>query len=138
MLDASRTACYPSPVANGTPYETISEREITSGRALAAVAYLPGLCFIGLLEAPRNRFVRFHARQGLILFLTEITAWIAIAIVNDALGRIPVLGLIVDASLRLTLGLGFLAATVYGVAKGLAGETVRFPFLGDLADRLRF
>jgi hypothetical protein len=36
------------------------------------------------------------------------------------------------------MGLGFLAATVYGVAKGLAGETVRFPFLGDLADRLRF
>jgi uncharacterized membrane protein len=138
MLDEPGTACYPSPVANGTPYETISEREITSGRALAAVAYLPGLCFIGLLEAPRNRFVRFHARQGLILFLTEITAWIAIAIVDDALGRIPVLGLIVGASLRLTLGLGFLAATVYGAAKGLAGETVRFPFLGDLADRLRF
>jgi len=138
MLDAFRAACYPSLVANRPPYEGISEREIVSGRALAAVAYLPGLCFVGLLEAPRNRFVRFHARQGLILFLAEITAWIAVAIVDASLGQIPILGVIAGASLRLTLGLGFLAATVYGVAKGLSGETVRFQFLGDLADRLQF
>jgi uncharacterized membrane protein len=137
MLDASGGACYPSPVANGVRYDLISEREIVSGRALAAVAYLPGLCFIGLLEAPRNRFVRFHARQGLALFLCEIVAWLAIAVVDASLGRIPVLGLIAGASLRLMLGMGFLAATVYGAAKGLSGETVRIPFLGDLPDKLR-
>jgi len=125
-------------VANGVRHESISEREIVSGRALAAVAYLPGLCFIGLLEAPNNRFVRFHARQGLALFLCEIVAWLGIAIVDDSLGRIPVLGMIAGASLRLTLGLGFLAATAYGVAKGLSGDTVRIPFLGDLPDKLRF
>jgi len=136
MLDASRSACYPSHVPNEIPLGSITEREVVTGRALAAVAYLPGLCFLGLLEAPRNRFVRFHARQGLVLLAAEITAWIAIAIVDASLGRIPVLGLIAGAVLRLTLGISFLAATVYGILKGMSGDVVRIPFLGDLAERL--
>lgn len=114
----------------------MSEREIVTGRALAAVAYLPGLFLIGLLDAPRNRFVRFHARQGLVLFLAEVAAGVAIAIVDGSLGRIPVLGLVVGAVLRLFAGLLFLAVALYGIAKALTGETVKIPFLGDVADRL--
>lgn len=136
MLDASDSACYPSPVATRPPYETISEREIVTGRALAAVAYLPGLFVIGLLDAPRNRFVRFHARQGLVLFLAEAAAYAAILIVDGSLGRIPILGLVVGAVLRLIAGLLFLAVALYGIAKALSGETLRIPFLGDVADRL--
>jgi uncharacterized membrane protein len=123
-------------VATRPPYEAISEREIATGRALAAVAYLPGLFLIGLLDAPRNRFVRFHARQGLVLFLAEAAALVAIAIVDGSLGRIPVLGVIIGAVLRLALGLLFLAVALYGIAKALSGETVRIPYLGDVADRM--
>lgn len=136
MLDASGGACYPSRVATRPPYESISEREILSGRALAAVAYLPLLFFIGLLDAPRNRFVQFHARQGLVLFLAEITAWIALAIYDGSVGQIPVVGIVIGAVLRLVIGLGFLAAAIYGIVKAVSGETVRIPYLGELADRL--
>lgn len=138
MLDASRGACYPSPVATRPPYETVSEREIVTGRALAAVAYLPGLFLIGLLDAPKNRFVRFHARQGLVLFLAEAAAWIALAIYDGSVGRIPVAGLILGAALRLMTGLAFLAVALYGIAKSLSGEMLRIPFLGDVADRMEF
>jgi uncharacterized membrane protein len=118
--------------------DSVSEREITTGRVLAAVAYLPGLCFIGLLEAPRNRFVRFHARQGLVLLAAEIVGAVAIAIVDGSLGSIPVLGLIAGASLRLMLGVLFLAVTVYGILKGASGEMIRIPVLADLAERMDF
>lgn len=117
-------------------YDSVSEREITTGRALAAVAYLPGLCFIGLVEAPRNRFVRFHAQQGMVLFALEIVGAVSIAIVDASLGSIPVLGLIAGASLRLILGFLFLAVTVYGVLKGASGEMIRIPVLADVADRM--
>ena len=103
-------------VASVPPYDSVSEREITTGRALAAVAYLPGLCFIGLLEAPRNRYVRFHARQGLVLFAAEVAG----------------------ALLRLCLGVVFLAVTAYGMIKGASGEMIRVPVLADLADRMDF
>jgi uncharacterized membrane protein len=125
-------------VASASRYDSVSEREITTGRALAAVAYLPGLCFIGLLEAPRNRFVRFHARQGLVLLAAEIVGAVAIAIVDGSLGSIPVLGLIAGASLRLMLGVLFLGVTVYGVLKGASGEMIRIPGLADLAERMDF
>jgi uncharacterized membrane protein len=136
MLDALPGAWYRSPVALEPPYESVSEREIVSGRALAAVAYLPGLCFIGLLDAPRNRYVRFHARQGLVLLGIEVTAWIALVIVESALGRIPILGIVASVLLRLILGFAFLGATLYGVIKGASGDMVRIPFLGDIADQL--
>jgi len=136
MLDGSEGACYPSPVATRAPYEPISEREIATGRALAAVAYLPGLFLIGLLEAPRNRFVRFHARQGLALSLAEVAAWIALWIYDGSVGRIPYAGLVLGAALRLVTGLAFLVVALYGIAKALSGEMIKLPFFGDMADRM--
>lgn len=118
--------------------DAISEREIESGRLLAAVAYLPALCFVGLLSAPDNRFVGFHARQGFLLFLVEVVAWIAVAIYEGSIGRIPVLGFLVGAVIRFVLGLGFLVVTVYGVIKGASGEMARIPGLGDAVEKVPF
>ncbi len=83
-LDAQGAAWYSCAVPAGSSDDPIPEQEIASGRLLAAVAYLPGLCFIGLLGAPENRFVGFHARQGLLLLLVEIAAWIAVASRREA------------------------------------------------------
>ena len=123
-------------MAAPTPYEPVSEREIASGRALAAVAYLPALALIGLLEAPRNRYVQFHARQGLVLFGVEIAVWIALALFDATVGRVPVAGPVVSAMLRLGFGLAFLAVTLYGVYKGATGERIHVPLLGEAAERL--
>lgn len=109
----------------------VTEEEIAAGRILAAVAYLPGLCFIGLFGASHNRYVTFHARQGLLLFLVEAVVWVALAIYDSSLGRIPVIGFLVGAAARFVLGFTLLAATVYGVIKGAAGEMARIPYLGD-------
>ncbi|MGE5175501.1 MAG: DUF4870 domain-containing protein [Hyphomicrobiales bacterium] len=119
-----------------SPYASIPEAEIETGRLLAAVAYLPALCFVGLFAAPRNRYVAFHARQGLLLFLAEIVAWIAIAIYDASIGRIPVLGFLLGALVKFVVGVGFLAATVYGAVKAANGETARLPYLGDAVERM--
>lgn len=119
-----------------SPYASIPESEVETGRLLAAVSYLPALCFVGLFTAPRNRFVAFHGRQGLLLFLAEIVCWIAIAIYDVSIGRIPVLGFLVGAVIKFVAGLGFLAVTVYGVVKGANGETTRLPYLGDAIERI--
>ena len=118
--------------------EAISSEEIERGRLLAAVAYLPGLCFIGLIGAPDNRYVGFHARQGFLLFLLEVIACVALAIYDASLGRIPLLGFLIGALARFILGFGFLAATIYGVLKGATGEMARIPYLGDAIGRVPF
>lgn len=119
-----------------SPYESISAADIASGRILAAVAYLPALCFVGLFVAPGNRYVGFHARQGLLLFLAEIVGALVIALFDASLGAIPVLGFLMSAILKFVLWFGFLGATVYGVIKGANGETARIPYLGDAIERL--
>jgi uncharacterized membrane protein len=126
-----------TPVAEPRWEETTAE-EITDDRILAAVSYLPALCFVGFAAAPSNRYVRFHARQGLLLFAVEAAAFAAIWIVDVSIGTIPFLGLLVGAILRLVIGLILLGATVYGVAKGASGEFARLPFIGDGIDKVPF
>ena len=127
----------PVPIAEPRWEETTPE-EIADGRILAAVAYLPALCFVAFAAAPTNRYVRFHARQGLLLFGAEVTAWIALWILDVSVGRIPFLGILVMAAVRLAVGLVLLGATVYGVAKGASGEFARFPFLGEGIEKVPF
>jgi uncharacterized membrane protein len=125
----------PEPPA---PSQEIPERDISTGRLLASVAYLPGLCFVGLLGAPQNRYIGFHARQGFLLFMVELVAWLAIAIYDASLGRIPVLGFLVGAVIKFVVGMGLLAMTVYGVIKGAGGELARMPYLGNSIERVPF
>lgn len=138
LLDASGAACYSCAVSTDPPTEAIPHEEIESGRLLAAVAYLPGLCFVGLLGAPENRYVGFHARQGFLLFLLEVVVCIAIAIYEASLGRIPILGFLIGALVRFVLGFAFLGATIYGVVKGASGEMARIPYLGDAIGKVPF
>jgi len=131
-------ACYSCAVPTEPTQGAIPREEIESGRVLAAVAYLPGLCFIGLLGASDNRYVGFHARQGLLVFLLEVAAWVALAIYDSSLGRIPVIGFLIGAVVRFVLGFSFLAVTIYGVVKGAAGEMARIPYVGDAIEKVPF
>ena len=118
--------------------ESVRPEDIERGRLLACVAYLPGLCFVGLWGMPENPFVAFHARQGFLLLCAEVVALAAVWIFDVSIGRIPILGLLVGALLRFALGIGFLAVTVYGVIKASGGEMTRIPALGDFIERVPF
>lgn len=132
----------PRPVVSGPVNDssegTITPEEIASGRLLAAVAYLPGLCFIGLLGFPENRYVGFHARQGFVLLLLEILVAIAFGIFDASIGRIPYVGLVLGAVLKFAVWMAILLIAAYGVAKGASGEVARMPFLAEAADKVPF
>jgi uncharacterized membrane protein len=119
-------------------HDVASPEEIERGRLVAAIAYLPVLGIIGLLGMPENRYVGFHARQGLLLFLVELVIWAVLAIVHGTIGRIPILGFLIVVLLDFACWMALLAATVYGVIKGASGEMTRLPVLGDYVERLPF
>ena len=129
--------CVPTE-SEASRLEDASREEIEDGRILAAVAYLPALCFVGFAAAPTNRYVRFHARQGLILFGVELAACVGLWVLDVSVGLIPFLGLLITAVARLSIGLLLLAVTVYGVAKGASGSFARIPFLGDGIEKVPF
>ena len=127
-----------SGAVNDTNDRAITPEEIANGRLLAAVAYLPGLCFIGLLGFPENRYVGLHARQGFVLLMLEILVAIGFGIYDASLGQIPWVGLILGAILKFLVWMALLLVTAYGVAKGASGEPARIAFLAEAADKVPF
>ena len=124
------------PVASR--YDSISPEDVERGRLLAAVAYLPGLCFIGLLGAPENAFIGFHARQGFLLLLLEVLLTLFFWIYDGTLGRVPYLGPLVGYIVKFVAWTAMLILTAFGVAKAANGEAARIPYLGDQVERVPF
>lgn len=46
--------------------------EVQSGKTYAVLAYLGILVLIPIFAAKENRYARYHANQGLVLFLAEV------------------------------------------------------------------
>ena len=108
------------------------------GRLLAAVAYLPGLCFLGILGAPENAFIGFHARQGFLLFVVEAGLTVFFWIYDVTLGQIPYAGPFLGYLVKFVVWTGILLVTAFGVAKAASGEISRFPYLGEYVERVPF
>ena len=137
-LDAPGGACYSCLVTTASPYDSIRPEDVERGRLLAAVAYLPGLCFLGLLGAPENAFIGFHARQGFLLFALEMGLAIFFAIYDGTLGRIPYLGPFIGYVMKFLVWTSILLVTAFAATKAANGETTRLPYLGDHVERVPF
>ncbi len=137
-LDAPGGACYSCLVSPASPYDSIAPEDVERGRLLAAIAYLPGLCFVGLLGAPENAFIGFHARQGFLLFAVEVGLTVFFAIYDWTLGQIPYVGPFLGYVIKFIVWTSVLLVTAFGVTKAAAGEVTRFPYLGDHVERVPF
>ena len=121
-----------------SPYDSINPEDVERGRLLAAVAYLPGLCFLGLLGAPENAFIGFHARQGFLLFALEMALAVFFGIYDATLGRIPFVGPIIGYLVKFAVWTAILLVTAFAAAKAASGEITRLPYLGDHVERVPF
>ena len=54
------------------------EQDRDRGVIAAVLSYIPFLCLVPLLQMRDNEQARFHSRQGLILFLIELLALLAV------------------------------------------------------------
>jgi uncharacterized membrane protein len=105
-----------------------------------AVPYV--VAVLVLLRERRNRFVRFHAAQSLIFFVTISLAQLVLFIVLVVVGNIVgisalsfALGLLFIGAF-VALGVGALVLWLWMLADCWAGRATAFPILGSLAHRL--
>lgn len=97
--------------------------------ALSYITWIAGLVFV--LAEKQNRFVRFHAIQSLILWLSPT----AIYLVASIIGRVvPILGLILGCVAGLVWIAAFVGAIVAGI-KAYQGELYKLPIIGEYAER---
>lgn len=109
-------------------------RENIAG-ALAYLTFVPAIIF--LLRDPyrRNRFVRFHAVQCLVLWLIGIVLGLALRLLGMLVFLIPVLGPLLVVVTDVAFGLAAILLWMVLIIKALQGETFVLPWVGDIAEQ---
>jgi uncharacterized membrane protein len=121
-----------APEQDSPETAALADRE----RWYAAISYVFFLCFAGLWKGKESEFIRFHARQGFLLFVAECVCLAAVIIIDRTVGRLPFLGLLVVIVLQIVVYLGALFLSVVGFVKALFGERWRMPVIGKYIDRV--
>ena len=101
------------------------EQEKKTENVYAILAYLWILCLIPVLMKKEDEFVRFHARQGLMLFIVEVGIGI--------LGIIPFLGQIIYLLGVLVCGI----LSLVGIVQVLMGNKWEMPVIGEWARKIK-
>jgi len=99
-------------------------QKASDNKVITVLSYIGILVLIPLLTAKEDEFTQYHAKQGLVLFLTVI----AVSIV----GVIPVLGWLI----AFLGGIGCLVLAVMGIINVLNGEKKQLPLIGQFADKI--
>lgn len=92
-------------------------QDIEENKTIAGLAYL--IFFLPLIATPDSKFAKFHANQGLILFILAVAG-------NIILGMIPFIGwLLIPIFTLFVLVLG-----IIGLMNGLNGKSKELPLIG--------
>jgi uncharacterized membrane protein len=103
--------------------------------AIAYLTFIPAIVFLARSPYNKNRFVRFHSVQCLLLCLTAISIAALLRLAALLLVLIPTVGPLLLTLISVVSALAFIVIWAVLVIKALQGETFELPLLGDLADR---
>lgn len=112
------------------PAPTSPADDVEQNRAVAIIAYFGILFLVPLLAAPKSRFAKYHANQGLVLFLTLGIAWVGSYVLGLMLLFIPFLGWLLAGAMWLALLLGGVALLVVGIINAAGGHCRPLPLIG--------
>lgn len=107
-----------------TPPKPGAGFQTDEGRLAAVMSYIPFLCFVPLLSMRHNEEARFHARQGIILFLIEA---LAVLFLFDRISDFVFTTILIVA----------VAFSIAGIYFGMQGRNYRLPIISDLADKTK-
>lgn len=103
-------------------------------RLLIIFAYMGPLAIVSLAAA-RSDFVRWHARQGLLLGVLTLVTFVVLRPLHTLMYIIwPFLGEIF-LTMEILIGFGYFLVAVLCLVRGIERTRFRIPFLADLADR---
>ena len=104
-------------------------------RVMLVFSYLWILALVPFLVT-RREYVRWHAKQGLILCGVSCVVFLAVIFVGAILATLAKLFAWLFAFALLNLVLLYLALALVCVIKAMRGERWAIPFLGDLVEKI--
>ena len=108
--------------------------EIIAG-ALAYLTFVPAILFLSLAPYNKNRFVRFHSLQCLMLWAALIVIAAILRLVALVLYRIPTLGPLLIVLIAGTIVFAAVVLWIILIVKALQGEAFKIPVLSNFAER---
>ena len=102
---------------------------------LAYLTFLPAILFLFLEPYRKNRFVRFHAVQCILLWLAAILLAVVLKLVGLLLFIVPVIGPLLVLIIDVLAVLAVLFLWLVLIVKALQGEMFKLPWLGEFAEQ---
>ena len=135
-----------------------TRQDVSEGAFLAAIGYFGVLCLIPLFLQPNNKYSRYHAKQGLVLFAAEVVLGVGGVIlfvityfIGEIFNHIPILGgflggflfgFVINKVVLFTFVaayfLGSFSFSVIGAYNAWGGNLWQMPLLWYYARRLKF
>ena len=127
---SAQTTESPAPVPPPpTPTASIRPNHAALLCYIPQIGWVASVLFMSIEPYSRNRYVRFHALQGLFLFVLYLLA-------QTVFGFIPVSVVPFKFfSFRRILELAVVVAQVLGIVRCARGEDYRLPILSELAEK---
>ena len=105
----------PEPTIGG------DSKDVEENKIFAVLAYLGILVVVPLLAKKDSKFAMFHAKQGLVLLIAWVIAWLL---------SFVFIGFILDIVL--------IIFSIWGIVNAATGKWAKLPLVGDLAEKFKF
>ena len=93
--------------------------------ALAVISYIGPLCLIPYLSKEKDDFVKFHVKQGLVLFILEMITWVVVWI-------FPFLWALMNL-----VSLVWLVFSIIGIINAINKQKRQLPLIGSFAGKIK-
>jgi uncharacterized membrane protein len=103
--------------------------------AIAYLTFIPAIVFLVVEPFSKNRFVRFHSVQCLLLGAAAILLAIALKLASVVLLIIPGLGPLLVVLVSTVVALAVVVIWLVLVIKAFQGAMFKLPVLGDFAEQ---
>ena len=106
-----------------------SQSDIKQNKVMAVLAYLGFLVLVPILAAKESPYARFHASQGLNLFVSEVAFGIINVILTLIFSFIPLLN-VVWLIIAWLIGIAFFVLMILGIVNAVQGKAKQLPIVG--------
>jgi len=101
------------------------EKDINDNKVMGVLSYIGILWLVPLLAAKDSKFAKFHANQGLVLWLASLI----LSVASMILAIIPIVGCVV-AILLPVVGIGGFVLMILGIINAAQGKAKELPIIG--------
>ncbi len=112
----------PTIIYNGAAQNT--SNSASNDKLMGILSYIGILFIVPLLATKESKFARFHANQGLVLFITDIVLFTVAGIID---GFVPIIGALVSWAVYVFV----LVLMILGIVNAANGEEKELPVIGQ-------